>query len=324
MTENQAPSLKQKLIFVTGKGGVGRTTVASALGLGFAEAGENTLIVQWSFRDFISPQWNRDPCGHKHVEIQKNLSVMNFDPSEAMKEYFVDHLNMKLLYNLVLQNKQVQKLLQSAPGLEELFFVGRLFWLCELAEEEANLKFDRIIVDAPATGHGSALFGIARTISAFEITGPLVDETRRVSALLADSEKTAIVTVSLPEELPVEETLEALPRYKEEPGHLPVALVVNRSANLPGLEIREPASPDFLYPAVQSVDLKAELRALQSDLRRRFEMEQRLVRESQVPLVSVPDFMIDNPALEPALIIRQVCNSPSFHDLIRQTSEVRK
>ena len=107
MTENQAPSLKQKLIFVTGKGGVGRTTVASALGLGFAEAGENTLIVQWSFRDFISPQWNRDPCGHKHVEIQKNLSVMNFDPSEAMKEYFVDHLNMKLLYNLVLQNKQV-------------------------------------------------------------------------------------------------------------------------------------------------------------------------------------------------------------------------
>lgn len=303
---------------------MGRTTVASALGLGFAEAGENTLIVQWSFRDFISPFWNREPCGHKHVEIQKNLSVMNFDPSEAMKEYFVDHLNMKLLYNLVLQNNQVQKLLQSAPGLEELFFVGRLFWLCELAEEEANLKFDRIIVDAPATGHGSALFGIAKTISAFEITGPLVDETRRVSALLSDAQKTAIVTVSLPEELPVEETLEALPRYEKEPGHMPVALIVNRSARLPDADVTQPGSPDFLYPAVQSEDLKSELRALQSDLRRRFDMERRLEQESQVPLVSVPDLMIENPSLEPALIIRQVSNTPAFASLITNRMEAKK
>ncbi|MBU44549.1 MAG: hypothetical protein CMN76_15110 [Spirochaetaceae bacterium] len=314
-------AIDQKLIFVTGKGGVGRTTVASSLGLAFSEAGENTLIVQWSFKDFISPLWNREPCGHKHVEIQKNLSVMNFDPSEAMKEYFVDHLNMKLLYTLVLQNKQVQKLLQSAPGLEELFFVGRLFWLCELAKEEANLDFDRIIVDAPATGHGAALFGIAKTISAFEITGPLVDETRRVSELLSDPTRTAILTVSLPEELPVEETLEALPRYQEEPGHMPVALIINKSARLNGSSINEPGNPDFLYPAVESQDLKAELRALHSDLRRRFDMEHRLERESTVPVVSVPDFMIENPTQEPALIIRQMATTPAFRNLIGQPQE---
>ena len=314
-------AIDQKLIFVTGKGGVGRTTVASSLGLAFSEAGENTLIVQWSFKDFISPLWNREPCGHKHVEIQKNLSVMNFDPSEAMKEYFVDHLNMKLLYTLVLQNKQVQKLLQSAPGLEELFFVGRLFWLCELAKEEANLDFDRIIVDAPATGHGAALFGIAKTISAFEITGPLVDETRRVSELLSDPTRTAILTVSLLEELPVEETLEALPRYQEEPGHMPVALIINKSARLNGSSINEPGNPDFLYPAVESQDLKAELRALHSDLRRRFDMEHRLERESTVPVVSVPDFMIENPTQEPALIIRQMATTPAFRNLIGQPQE---
>ena len=103
-----------------------------------------------------------------------------------------------------------------------------------------------------------------------------------------------------------------------------MALIVNRSARLPGLDIREPATAEFLYPAVQSQDLKAELRALQADLRRRFEMEQRLEKESQVPLISVPDFMIENPALEPALIIRQVCNSPAFYDLIHQVSEARR
>ncbi|MCB1169400.1 MAG: ArsA family ATPase [Leptospiraceae bacterium] len=314
--------IAQKLIFITGKGGVGRTTIASALGLAFAEKGENTLLVQWSFQDFISGLWNCEPCGHKHSELQPNLHVMNFDPSEAMREYFVDHLNMKLLYTLVLQNKQVQKLLQSAPGLEELFFVGRLFWLAELAEQERNLKFDRIIVDAPATGHGAALFGIAKTISAFEMTGPLVDETRRVSALLSDPEKTAILTVCLPEELPVEETLEVLPRYAEEPGHMPRALILNRSARLPGSSVDQAGQPDFLFPSVQSEDLKAELRALHSDLRRRFEMEKRLEKDAGIPLISVPDFMIDDPEIGAEEIIRKISESAPFLNLLEARSSL--
>lgn len=315
--------ITQKLIFITGKGGVGRTTIASSLGLSFAENGENTLLVQWSFQDFISPLWNLEPCGHRHQELQKNLHVMNFDPSEAMKEYFVDHLNMKLLYTLVLQNKQVQKLIQSAPGLEELFFVGRLFWLCELAEQEKGLKFDRVVVDAPATGHGAALFGIAKTISAFEMTGPLVDETRRVSALLEDPSKTTIVTVSLPEELPVEETLEVLPRYKVEPGHMPSALVVNRSARLPDQGQVDSGTPDFLFPAVESEDLRAELRALNADLNRRFSMESRLEQESPIPVISVPDFMINDPSITGHSIIRGVADTESFRGLVQETQGVR-
>lgn len=304
--------IKQKLIFVTGKGGVGRTTIAASLGLAFAEQGENTLLVQWSFRDFISPLFGVAPAGHKQEALRENLSVMNFNPSEAMREYFVDHLNMKLLYTLVLQNQQVQKLLQSAPGLEELFFVGRLFWLAELAEEERNLKFDRIIVDAPATGHGAALFGIASTISAFEFSGPLVDETRRVSKLLADPQRTAIITVALPEELPVEETLEALPRYSREPGHLPVALIANRSARLQSetLDTGQITLPEA------SGELASEYRALLADLHRRFTMEDRLHTESPVPVISVPDFMIEQPSLSGEGILHCVARNANFRQLI--------
>ncbi|MCS7205065.1 MAG: ArsA family ATPase [Leptospiraceae bacterium] len=218
-----------KVLFVLGKGGVGRTTISTALGLYFAELGKKTLIIQWSLKDLISPIFQKEPVGHKHKEIYPNLYIMNYDPEITLKEYFVDHLNMTLFYKFIIENPQVKKLLQATPGLEEVFFLGRIFWLVELAKEERGYEFDKIIVDTPATGHGGALFGVISTISNFQFQGPLIYETTRVAKMLQDQEKVGTILVTLPEELPFEETKELYSLIKKEMKRNPIALFVNKS-----------------------------------------------------------------------------------------------
>ena len=201
--------LTQKLLFVLGKGGVGRSTASLALATSFAAAGERVLVVQWALRDDLSPRYGLPPAGHTETAVTPGVFTMNFDADEAIREYFVDHLGMRLLHSVVIENKHVQRLIHAAPGVQELFFLGRLLWLVELAHAKRGWSYDRVIVDTPATGHGVSLFTIAPTIAGFGMTGPLAAECVRVSALLADARKVGVLFVTLPEELPVEETLES-------------------------------------------------------------------------------------------------------------------
>jgi anion-transporting ArsA/GET3 family ATPase len=221
--------LGQKLIFVVGKGGVGRSTCALALAMSHAARGERTLVVQWALGDALSPRYGRAPVGHTETHLVDGVSTMNFDADDAIREYFVDHLGMRLLHSVVIENKHVQRLVHAAPGVQELFYLGRLLWLTELAKEARGWSYDRIFVDTPATGHGVSLFTIAATIASFGMTGPLAHECERVTRLLRDAQKVGVVMVTLPEELPVEEALESIPRLERELGRPPLRILVNKS-----------------------------------------------------------------------------------------------
>ena len=105
------------LLFILGKGGVGRSTVAVAMASALARQGKKVLVVQWSLEDSISKWFGKPAAGHNESEVAKNLYVMNFSADQAIREYFVDHLKMKLIYKLVIENKHVQHLIQAAPGL---------------------------------------------------------------------------------------------------------------------------------------------------------------------------------------------------------------
>ncbi|KAB8029922.1 ArsA family ATPase [Fluviispira multicolorata] len=223
--------ISQKLLFVVGKGGVGRTTVATSLASYYAGQGESVLVVQWALKDSVSPIFSSPQCTHKETALPSGFKVMNYSAAEAIREYFVDHLKMRLLYSVIIENKHVQKLIHAAPGVQELFFLGRLFWLVELAQVERGYSYDRVIVDAPATGHAVSLFGIAPAIANFGITGPLAAECERVSKLLADSQKTGVIVVTLPEELPIEECYESIPRITKQLNRPPLAIFLNQSIN---------------------------------------------------------------------------------------------
>lgn len=228
--QNISQFFNEKLIFIAGKGGVGRSTVAASLGHSFAKQNKKTLIVQWSLTDSISPFFNQNPCTHKETQIAPNLFTMNYDPTETIREYFVNHLKLKFIYHMAIENKHVKKLLQAAPGVSELFFLGRLFWLCELSHEDPNKQmYEKIVVDLPASGHGVSLFGIAPAITKFGMTGPLATESERVTKLLKNPEKTGVIFTCVPEELSFEELLDFTPKIKDLLGFYPKAFIVNQS-----------------------------------------------------------------------------------------------
>lgn len=233
-----------RVLFVLGKGGTGRSTVAAALGSCFAARGEKTLIVEWTFLEAIAPWFGMPPAGHEAVEIAPRLSVMNFSLDATLREYFVGHLRLRLFHDAVIANHHVQRLIHAAPGIAELLFCGRLFWLLELARAETGADWQRIVVDAPATGHGEPLFDIPRTLAGFDAAGLLALERERVTRMFASPELTGAVVVTLAEELALDETRELLPRLQRDLGRPPVALLLNRSVArfFPGeLQPRDPA-----------------------------------------------------------------------------------
>jgi len=299
-TEAQQGSLPV-VIFFLGKGGVGRSTAAASFAYDRSvNHHEKVLVVQWSIKDMVSPLLDGKEAGHKHVEVLPGLFVMNYNADEAMREYFVEHLNMGMFYRFVLENQQVQKLIHAAPGLEELFFLGRLFWLVELAKEERGIHFDRIIIDSPATGHGTALFGVAATISRFKLQGPLVSETTRVAGMLEDAAKVGTAIVTLPEELPVEETLEMIPKIEADLNRPPLFILLNRSLTpllLGGILTSTQFSNEFnnRCRSLTNPTSRITIEAVQGDLARRLEYEKKLRESVSIPVIAMPDQMIVAP-----------------------------
>ena len=219
-----------RVLFVLGKGGVGRSTVAAALGSCFAARGERTLIVEWTLEEPIAPWFGCAAAGHAAVPIAERLSVMNYSLAETMREYFVGHLGMRRLHDRVIASHTLQVALRAAPGFQELFFLGRLSWLTTTAEEETGIAFDRIIVDAPASGHAASLLGLPARMSALGAGGLFGLELTRVRTLLGDPARTSALVVTLAEELASEETQELLPVLERELARRPSALFINRSA----------------------------------------------------------------------------------------------
>ncbi len=285
--------------------------------------------MQWSLSDSISNIFSHVPIGHKEQRIQFCFSpekgqchfkTMNFDANEAMKEYFVDHLKMKLLYSIIIQNKHVQKLIQAAPGIAELFFLGRLFWLVELAQKERGVFYHRIIVDTPATGHGVSLFGITKAVANLGMTGPLALECERVTKLLSNEQKTAAFLVTLPEELPSEECMESIPIIKQKLGYNPLFLIVNQSvlpSLYPNLEnyLQESWFKNLLH-SFHSESAKNSLTSLMASIMKRNVYEKKLEQFAQLEkmkLLSIPDFNLTQKESSALQIIKAMTGY--FHEI---------
>jgi anion-transporting ArsA/GET3 family ATPase len=228
-------------VFVLGKGGVGRSTVAAALGVLASERGERALVVEWTLAEAIAPWFGDAPAGTTPREVAPGLSVMNFRLDEVLRQYFVDHLGLGLFYRRVVDGPHVRQLVEAAPGIAELMFVGHLWWLTTLAEAEAGLRFDRVIVDAPATGHGASLFDLPSLLASLGASGLLAVEVERVVTMMADPRRVGALVVTLPEELAADETLELVPQLSHALGRRPLLCVVNRSVgSLIGADARAP------------------------------------------------------------------------------------
>ena len=199
--------LDKRLVIVTGKGGVGKSTVALALGLAAAEQGKKTIVCEVSSQERLSRVFNKSEIGFHEVEMVDNLWAISIDPDESMREYVLLQLKVRAMRDLLFRSKIFGYLTAATPGLRELVTIGKIW---ELALDDRKVKkgrnYDLVIVDAPATGHGVGFLQTPKTFANVARVGPIAAQAETLHKFLTNPGKTGVAIVALPEEMPVNET----------------------------------------------------------------------------------------------------------------------
>jgi anion-transporting ArsA/GET3 family ATPase len=264
-----------RILFVLGKGGVGRSTVSAALAMALRRRGARTLVFEWTLSEAIAPWYGLAAAGIDPIEVEPGLAVANFCLEDSLRAYFVGHLGLGAFYRHVVNGRSMRRLVEAAPGIAEMMFLGHLCWLTTLAEKEVGLAFDRIVVDAPATGHGVSLLELPATLASMHASGLLGKEVGRVLEMMGDRRWTGALVVTTPEELATEETLELVPRATRSLGRPLVAALVNRSARSVLSDDAPPAWLDACGAAL-SPPARAGLAIVRAELRSRLGFEREL------------------------------------------------
>ncbi len=218
------PLLHRRLVFVLGKGGVGKTTVAGAMALGLADAGHRTLLVEVAGEQQSETLFGvAPPAGVTPEEVRPNLDVLSIDSERATEEYLARQLPMRPLVELLVRSRAFHQVAQAAPGLSELVTMGKV-WDFATAVSDSVPVWQYIVVDAPATGHGIALLEVAGQVRELARSGPIREQAGAIERVIHHPAATGVVVVATPEDLAVSEAIEAVATLRDR--GLPVAAAV--------------------------------------------------------------------------------------------------
>jgi anion-transporting ArsA/GET3 family ATPase len=282
--------LGKRLVVVTGKGGVGKTTVAAALGLAAARAGKRTMVCEVSEQERITQAFEKPPAGFNETKVAENLHTFSINPDDAKEEWLKHQLRSGALAGLLSGSRIFQYLTAAAPGLAEIVTIGKVWELAQLERRTPrSAPYDLVILDAPATGHGLALMRAPRTYADVAKVGPIHNHARTIERFLTDPKQTAILAVALAEEMPVNETIDLEAKVRDEMGMDLAGIFVN--AVLPerfsGAEAEAMASVDGAGSAQAREALEA---ALAAHARAKAQRSQvgRLKRGAEAPVATLP------------------------------------
>jgi anion-transporting ArsA/GET3 family ATPase len=200
----------RRFIFVTGKGGVGKTTVSAAMARALASRGKRVLIAMCHAKERISSMFASELVGPDIVPVAERIWAVNMDPELAFEEYGRMVLKVPGLYRVVFQNKYVRSFLPAVPGLSDWAMLGKAWYHTTERDERGHNRFDVVLFDAPATGHGLDMLRVPKVIVEVVPPGVLRRDAETAWRMFTNPKETSVVVVTLPEELPVTETLELL------------------------------------------------------------------------------------------------------------------
>ena len=200
--------LEKRLVVVTGKGGTGKSTVSAALALAAARRGKKVLVCEVTVRERVADFFGKPPSGTKIHELLPNLYSVHVRPREAMREYALMTIKYETLYKLAFENAAARYFLAAAPSLAEIVMLGKVWWHAAHDMERGRLRWDLVILDAPATGHGLTFLTVPEVFLRLVNEGPLARDMRGMQSLLGDPAQCSVCVVTLPEEMPANEAIE--------------------------------------------------------------------------------------------------------------------
>jgi anion-transporting ArsA/GET3 family ATPase len=236
----------KRFLIVTGKGGVGKTTVCAAEALALAAKGRRVLVAMCNAKERLSAMFGCDLIGNQVVPVSQNVWAVNMEPQAALEEYGLMTLKSKTLYHLLFDNKYVRTFFRAVPGMSEWTMLGKAWWHTTETAADGKPRYDVVILDAPATGHGLDMLRVPKVIIDVVPPGLLRRDAERAWTLFQDPALCAVVIVTLPEEMPTSETIELARALKNElklpigkivvNGVLPPLFSRDERARLEGLE----------------------------------------------------------------------------------------
>ena len=298
--------LRRRLVILSGKGGVGKSLVGAALALAARERGKRVLLVEVDAPLSAARYFGAPDPGAAQSEILPGLFATNLDPAAVMEEYVRRMVKIDLLVRKILESPIYQRFFAAAPGLPDLMVLGKIMVLTEARDGWSRRpRYDVVIVDAPATGHGLAFLKVPLAASQAVPVGPIGGNARRILALLRDAARTALVLVAVPEEMAVVEALEFQRLAVRELEIAPAALVLNACHERRLSEGQERAvlqlgAQGADGPLAPGLSLAAALAAARRHIRRRKLTrfyQTRLRRTLSVPLLSLPFLFEEEPGL---------------------------
>lgn len=202
---------QRKLLVVSGKGGVGRTTVAALLGMAVARRGRRVLVATTGHDDRLAWMLGAESLGERPVEIAPGLSIMRLLPAVCIREYGTLVLRSARISNAVFGNRLVRKLLGAVPGVDDFAVLGKVWH-----EAVRAGQYETVVFDGPTTGHLRFTLGVPQALLEAIGQGPLTREAQLMLRAIEDPAQTSCVLVGLPEQWPLTELGELAAALRDE------------------------------------------------------------------------------------------------------------
>jgi anion-transporting ArsA/GET3 family ATPase len=217
----------KRLVVVTGKGGVGKSTLSASLGRILAGAGHRVLLLEIDPRESLCPLFGVAPSGGEIVRVAPNLFVQNLRPRDVLDQLVRERVRLGVIAERVLASPVYHHFAEGAPGLEEMAVIGHAHRAVRGRASRDQPAIDLVVLDAPATGHGLSLLAAPLLVSEVIHDGPVGHLAVELADFVSDRERCGTLVVTAAEEMPVQEAIELIAALHDRFGHGPELVLVN-------------------------------------------------------------------------------------------------